>query len=274
MSFFNKKTGIAVIAVLAIAAGSAVITHFTGSNPIVNTVRTVCAPFINGAAEAAHFFEDQITFVFEAQSYKEENERLETEVAELKKKNKETAAYQEEVDRLNGLLNLQNSTADYSTVAAKVTGYSQNGLYDKIKLNKGTADGINAGNTVISTDGVVGIISETGVNWSVVDTIIAPKNATGIIFSRTGSIGVIEGDGEFCADRLCKLTFVDNNANIIIGDILETAGTSGIYPPGLSVGTIRDISADNMGKVNYATVEPKVDFSKLYEVLVINGVIQ
>lgn len=274
MSFFNKKTGIAVGAVLAAAALSAVLSHFTGSNPIGNGVRAVCTPFINGASSVVHFFEEQITFVFEAQGYKEENERLSAENMELKKKNKETAAYQEEVDRLNELLGLQASTTDYSTVAARVTGYSQNNMYDRLMLNKGTSDGVNIGNTVISPDGVVGIISEVGANWSWVDTIIAPKNATGIIVSRTGNIGVIEGDADFCSERLCKLTFIDNNASIIVGDILETAGTSGIYPPGLSIGTIRDISADNMGKVNYATVEPKVNFEKLYEVLIINGVKQ
>ena len=53
---------------------------------------------------------------------------------------------------------------------------------------------------------------------------------------------------------------------------METSGTGGIYPPGLNVGTIREISADNMGTLNYALVEPKVDFKTLHEVLVINGV--
>lgn len=40
---------------------------------------------------------------------------------------------------------------------------------------------------------------------------------------------------------------------------------------GLSVGVIREINSDAMGNLNYATVEPLVDFNKLYEVLVING---
>ena len=57
-----------------------------------------------------------------------------------------------------------------------------------------------------------------------------------------------------------------------MGDLLETSGSGGVYPAGLLVGAIREINSDAMGNLNYATVEPLVDFDKLYEVLVINGI--
>ena len=274
MSFFKKKIGIAVVIILLISALSAVVTHFTGENPVANVVRTVMSPFSNGISYISRSISRQINFIWEASAYKEQNEQLEAEITELKKKNKETAIYQEEIERLNSLLELKNSITDYSTVAASVIGYSSNSLYDRIEINKGTLSGVSAGNTVITSDGVVGLVTDAGPNWAMVDTVIAPKNSTGIIVSRTGDVGVIEGDGELCRNLMCKLTFVDKGANIIVGDILETSGTGGIYPPGLNVGTIREISADNMGMLNYAVIEPTVDFSKLHEVLVINGVIQ
>lgn len=68
------------------------------------------------------------------------------------------------------------------------------------------------------------------------------------------------------------MTFIDKGANIIVGDLLETSGSGGIYPAGILVGAIREINSDNTGMLNYATVEPLVNFSRLYEVLVINGV--
>lgn len=272
MSFFKKKAGVTVIVVAVIAALLAVITHFTGENPVSNAVRTVFAPFRSGIAAVSGAVSERVDFIREASAYKEQNEQLVNEIIELKKQNKETAVYREENERLNALLELRNSIQGYSTVAASVIGYSSNHWYDSIEINKGTLAGVNTGNTVIAADGIVGTVTDAGPNWAVVNTVINPESATGIAVARTGDIGVIEGDAEMCYDSLCKLTFVDKGANIIVGDILVTSGTGGIYPPDLNVGTIREISADNMGTLNYATVEPMVDFENLREVLVINGV--
>ena len=43
----------------------------------------------------------------------------------------------------------------------------------------------------------------------------------------------------------------------------------GIFPPGLLVGKISQISKDNMGRLDYAIIEPFINFDKLYEVVVI-----
>ena len=196
------------------------------------------------------------------------SERRQSTVEEIKQQ----LAYREENERLLALMELQNSMSNYSTVAAKVIAYSSSSRYDSIEINKGTFSGISKGNTVITDKGIVGMVEEVGPNWALVNTILMPGKATSVDVARTDDIGVIEGDAELCYDALCKLTFIDKGANIIVGDILETSGAGGIYPPGLNVGTIRDISADSMGTLNYATVEPIVDFNHLHEVLVINGV--
>ena len=94
----------------------------------------------------------------------------------------------------------------------------------------------------------------------------------GVKITRTGDVAVVEGDDEFYKDNYCKMTFVDRGTNLIIGDLLETSGSGGVYPAGLPVGAIREINSDAMGNMNYATIEPLVDFARLYEVVVINGI--
>ena len=274
MLSFRKKAAAAAAAVVGAAALLAVITHFTGENPVSNAVRTVFSPFGTGLSVVSDAIEGRVNFIREAAAYKSINEQLVAENTELKKQNREISVYREENERLNELLSLKNSMGSYSTVAAKVTGYSSEHWYDKIQINKGTLDGIAEGNTVIAAEGIVGIITSAGPNWAEVETIIAPESAAGVSIARTGDIGVTEGDAELCRSSLCKLTFADKGANTIVGAILVTSGTGGIYPPDINVGTIREISADNMGTLNYATVEPMVDFSSLREVLVVNGVTQ
>ena len=266
MSSFFKKRGVQaaaiITAVILICAG---IMHFGGSNPVAVVLRTVLSPFQHGVAYLSHK-------VLEMKSYKDENERLVSEVNELKKQNRDITNYREENERLREMLDLKESLTGYSTIPASIIAYSANNWYDTLQINKGTLAGVNVGNAVITPDGVVGKITEAGPTWSLVSTILNPDNAMGVRISRTGDVAVVEGDSELYSNNYCKMTFIDKGSSLIIGDLLETSGSGGVYPAGLSVGAIRAIDSDATGNLNYATVEPLVDFDKLYEVLVINGI--
>lgn len=272
-SFFRKRGVIVALVVTAAVIILAAIAHFGGSNPVSTVLRTVFSPFQNGMAYIVNKVDGTVDFIIEMKSYKEENERLVAEINELKKQNRDITNYHEENERLKELLEMQTSLDAYSTVAASVIAYSSNNSYDTIQISKGTLAGVKEGNAVITPDGVVGKVIEAGPTWSVVSTILNPDNALGVKVSRTGDVAVVEGDSELYSQNYCKMSFIDKGSNLIVGDILETSGSGGIYPAGLSVGAIRDVNSDSMGNLNYATVEPLVDFDKLYEVLVINGVV-
>lgn len=270
-SFFRKKSVQIAAVVTAIVLLIAAVTHFSGINPVSVTARTVFSPFQNGVAYIANKIKGTTDFIREMKSYKDENERLVAQVNELKKQNRDIANYREENERLKEMLDLKENLTGYATVSASVIAYSSSYRYDTIQISKGSLAGIAVGNAVITPDGVVGKITETGPTWSVVSTILNPDNAMGVKVSRTGDVAVVEGDDELYGDSYCKMTFIDKGSNLIVGDLLETSGSGGIYPPGLSVGAIREVNSDAMGNLNYATIEPLVDFDKLYDVLVING---
>jgi rod shape-determining protein MreC len=251
-----------------------VVTHFVGSNPVSNAVRTVTAPIENGFAFISNKISETVQFVWEMDSYKYENEKLVREINELSRETRDASQLREENERLQALLELKNNTEGYSTVAASVIAYSKNNWYDTIEINKGLMHGLDVGNAVITPDGVVGRITDIGLNWATVSTVLNYDNAMGVKIGRTGDAAVVEGDEELCTSGFCKMTFIDKGASIIVGDLLETSGSGGVYPAGILVGAIREIDSDNTGMLNYATVEPSVDFSRLYEVLVINGVSQ
>lgn len=273
MSSFFKKRGVQAAAIItAVVLICAGIMHFGGSNPIAVVLRTVLSPFQHGVAYLSHKVQDTADFILEMKSYKDENERLVSEVNELKKQNRDITNYREENERLREMLDLKESLTGYSTIPASIIAYSANNWYDTLQINKGTLAGVNVGNAVITPDGVVGKITEAGPTWSLVSTILNPDNAMGVRISRTGDVAVVEGDSELYSNNYCKMTFIDKGSSLIIGDLLETSGSGGVYPAGLSVGAIRAIDSDATGNLNYATVEPLVDFDKLYEVLVINGI--
>lgn len=259
----------AIVTAVVLLAG--VIEHFGGSNPVSQAIRTVFAPFQSGFAYVTNGVRDTADFLAEAKTYREENERLVSEINELKKQNKDITNYREENERLMGILGLANDLDGYTSVAASVIAYSSNNWYDTIEVSRGSLSGVSVGNAVITPDGVVGKVIEVGPTWSVVSAVLSPDSALGVKISRTGDVAVVEGDNELYSQNFCKMTFIDKGSNLIVGDLLETSGAGGVYPAGLNVGTVREISADAMGNLNYAIVEPSVDFSRLYDVLIITG---
>lgn len=272
--FLKNKAVIITGAAVAAAAAVGIASHIIGFNPINNAVRAILSPFQTGVSYVGDKIEGMVEFVWEMDSYREENERLSAELLEQQSALRDVTQYREENERLRSLLDLQQSLTSFSSVAAPVIGYSENAYYDKIEIGKGTINGISEGNTVISGEGVVGIVTEVGANWAMITTMINEDNAMGVRIVRTGDIAVLEGDRELSEKGLCKMTFVDASVNIIVGDLIETSGSGGIYPSGLQVGSITEIKSDNMGQIDYAAIKPNVDLKSLHEVLVINGVNQ
>lgn len=269
MKIFSKKWHMTLLVVAVVAMSAFILEHFIGVNPVKVVVKTVFTPVKSGFSYIAHSLEDARNFVWDMRAYKEDNERLESENLALRQQNRDVAAYREENERLQSLLNLKESLSDYQTVAARVISYSGNNWYEGIEINKGTLNGLKTGDVVITPDGLVGKITEAGTTYSVVTTILDSDSAVGIKVSRTGGSGLIEGDAEFAKNMQCKLSFLDRSTPIIVGDVVETSGTSGTYPPGLAVGSIINVSADSTGSLKYAVIDPAVDFDSLKEVLVI-----
>ena len=60
-----------------------------------------------------------------------------------------------------------------------------------------------------------------------------------------------------------------NSKRVKNGDLVVTSSTSGIFPSGYLIGTIKNIENSESGLTKNAVIEPSVDFSKLTTVMVI-----
>ncbi len=271
MKFISKKWQITIIILAAITGGSFVMEHFVDFNPVTVVINTVASPVKHGFSYIAHSLNDAKEFVWDMRAYKADNEKLAAENIKLKRENRGISAYKSENERLRKLLDLETNMKEYTTVAAEVISVSHNEEYRKVEISKGTAAGIARGNAVITADGLVGRVSEAGPNYAIVDTILDPESIIGIKVSRSGGTGLVEGDHELARNAQCKLTFVDKETPVIVGDVIETSGSGGAYPSGLVIGTVVNVSADRSGTLNYGVIDTGVDFDMLREVLVITA---
>lgn len=270
MPFFKNKVVIALTSVIVATIIFAVILNVVpNSNPVSAAVRTVFAPFQKVVSSVDSSVNNFTAFIFEMKGYKAENERLVSEINALKREQRSVEEYKIENDRLNELLALKDELSEFETVAARVIAKNTSGWLDRIEINKGKKEGLMPNDIVITPDGVVGLVTEVGAGWSAVDTIINPEHALGVRVVRTSDIAIVEGDLSFAKDGFCRMNFISRDAGMVVGDILETSGLGGIYPSSLAVGKIREMKSDNKGTLQYAVVEPFVDFDNIYEVLVI-----
>lgn len=269
MPLFKKKfVKILIYVVLGcvILSGAA----YFGNNPVQRALNTIVSPVFDAAYSAVTPVREFFKYLSEAKTYEEKIENLEAEVTALKIENKSSEDYIRENKRLKELLDLKDgSMSEYNTVTARVVSYEPNSWYDTVMLSKGTDDGISVDNIVVTNLGVVGRVTDVGKNWSRVSTIINASNSLGVKLSRTGDVGVVSGDANLAQDKNCRLEYLSNDKSLIKGDILVTSGLGGIYPPDFAVGKVIDIKSDSAGNLEYGVCEPIVDFSSLYEVLII-----
>lgn len=73
----------------------------------------------------------------------------------------------------------------------------------------------------------------------------------------------------FGSNNTLKLMYIPTDADLVIGDLIETSGIGGIYPKGITIGKISEIKESKNVTQRVAIVETAVDFSKLETILVI-----
>jgi len=232
-----------------------------------NTVFTPVQKFVTNISDGVGGF---FGFLFEMNDYKQVNDELTKKVADLEQNYRSAEDYQAENERLRALLELKTGVyADYESTGAKIIGWSSDNWYNTYTIDKGSMDGIQPQDTVVTELGLVGQVQEVGLNWARVTTIVDASSTVGACVVRTGDVAMVDGDVEYGKDGLCRLNFVNKQAEIVVGDMLETSGLGNVFAPGIHIGRVKEVHADSTGVNQYAVVEPAVDFEKTRYVLVL-----
>jgi rod shape-determining protein MreC len=115
----------------------------------------------------------------------------------------------------------------------------------------------------------VGVVSQVGLNWATVSTVINTDMEMGGIVTRTYAAGVLEGDFTLMSEGKLKMNYLPDGAQLVSGDEVLTSGRGDVYPAGLVVGQIEGVFTDASGQSRYAVVVPKAQLDALVEVFVI-----
>ena len=141
--------------------------------------------------------------------------------------------------RLRKLLQLRDRIATPG-IAAEVLYDAADPYTRKVILDKGMAQGIEAGSPVIDESGVLGQVTRVHPLISEVTLVTDREQAIPVLNTRTGARSVAYGDPSSHGDSL-ELRFMASNADVQPGDLLTTSGVDGVYPPGLPVAKVEKV---------------------------------
>ena len=181
----------------------------------------------------------------------------------------------QENDRLKSLLDAQSTYDSLDPIYAKVIARDAGPWFKTFSLNRGESSGVKKGMAVVNGDGLIGYVTEVGLNYSKVMTIIDPRSRVACLVQRTRDNGVMRGqitDASSTAE--CFVYYLPNINSISPGDNVVTSGTDSLYPKGLKIGTVTALSLDAGSEGTYAIVTPSVDFQRLEEVFILRTVIE
>ena len=156
--------------------------------------------------------------------------------------------------------------------AALITEHTVSNWTSALTLNKGSQHGVELHDCVIDETGaLVGVISEVGLNWSRVLTLVDTDTSLGAQVFRTGELGLAQGDFSLMEKNRLRLDYLPANCQLLSGDLVVTSGLGGFYPSGLVIGSVEEVQPDDSGAASYAILKPKVDFDELAEVFIIKS---
>lgn len=235
---------------------------------IVGTITAPVQSLTSGLSGSITGFLDQF---LRASEISQENEQLREENRKLIEQMVDYENYKHENESLKEQLGIQEENPQWETMTASVIGRDPSDQFYSFTIDKGTLDGVFYQDPVITADGLVGIVSEVGPVFAKVTTILDVRLNVACQDVRTQDVATISGDIEMAQQGKCKMSLIPRESGIAKGDIVQTAGTSGLYPQGIVVGRVSDVGFEPQGTMMYAVVEPANDIKSIKDVVIITS---
>lgn len=237
--------------------------------PHEQLIGSIVSPLRSGFTWCKNQINDFFSAFSEYEELTEENAALREQLNALRKELDDLHYDKVQNDRYKELLSMIEQDYSFEMVSADVVTVPSDGWDTAFGINAGTSMGIEKGDIVICSGGLVGKVVEVGWNWATVATFIDPQLSVGAMILSTGDVGVTEGTLELKIKGQCLVRYLDKDSSVNRGDRIYTSGLGGVYPKGLLLGTVSELSYEDNGLSLNAVLTPAVDFSDLREVFVI-----
>ena len=228
----------------------------------ISPVRSALTNAASGAAAA----------LADAQRFDEirnENDALRAEVARLQSSAANVQATRRENEALRAALNYQRENTEFTLLTAQVAGRDSVDTLDTLIIDRGAADGVQVGMAVLaggSLAGRVRSVTTTSANVLPIESSFSVVNA--VAQGDDGEAdGIVEGD----AKGGLRLTRIEPDAPLAIGNLVVTSGLGGGFPQGLPIGRVIAVFTSPENVLREAAVEPFARVERVGVVQIVVG---
>jgi rod shape-determining protein MreC len=235
---------------------------------------SVLMPFEVAGERISRPFRDAWGYVSDLLDAKSENERLKEENERLRRERIANQTAERQIARLEEMATYvagPNFPADYEAIIARVVRRPSNPFTQQIMIWAGTNNGVAKNAPVVTSDGLVGVVT-TVTDTSASVTLITDQNsAVTASISESGAWGIVEAGpsaSTLVLDQVEKDELVEKD------DLVVTAGWTtrkleSLFPEGIPIGVVESVGQQDVDLYKRVQVTPFVDFDSLSEVIVL-----
>ncbi len=240
--------------------------------PLRTAVGYILIPIQTGVNRVGVSVYDELTDYAKLKTALEENEQLKQQISSLIEENNRLQAEQFELERLRDLYELDQDYMQYEKTAARVIANDSGDWFQVFRVDKGSADGIQAGSNVMAGGGLVGIVTDVGAHYATVRSIIDDSSRVSAMALQSGDICIVGGDLTLYNKGRLTISQIQPDADIKDGDRIVTSNISSAFLPGILIGYAKDITLDSNQLTSSGYLIPVAEFDNLREVLIITDV--
>lgn len=227
----------------------------------------VVAPIQRGVTAVFRPVRDFFASIIELGDLRDHNSELEAELEQVQSAIRQAESLVEENRRLREALELTESYVSMETVTAEVIGRAPSNYKWAVFIDKGRADGIRPDMAVMDADGLVGKVIGAEEHMATILLLIDPRAAAAARIEDGRDTGSVSGNG---STEHLSLELIGPKAEVSVGDDVITAGYDGhVFPPGIPIGRVIEVSEDPRLLERIIRVAPFVDFTAVDFVQVI-----
>lgn len=200
----------------------------------------------------------------------EENKRLKARLEEFAVVQTEALQLKSDIEKFEQIEKSEDLKA-FNPIQATVIARNPDQWEEKIILDKGSSHGVTKNMAVMTASGLIGKITLVTPFTSEVELLYTNNpnyRVSAMVLGEKEAYGLIEGYDEERNELILKR--IDSSLMVKEGEQVVSSGLGGIFPKGIPIGEITEISTDDYGLTKMAYVKPSADFSILDYVMIAN----
>ena len=266
---FSTKVRIILVLAVLLAAGLAVIAGVSEQSLPEVVVQGVMAPFKAAGTALTDTAEKYYSYMFRYEALEAENAALKADIAEMEDVARQSDSVSRENQRLRAMLEFKETHETYNMVDAYIIGWHSTDWNSTYTINRGSNSGIDVNMCAITANGeVVGLVTEVGLNYAIVKTVLDSTLEISGTISTSGYNGMVSGGYIDGYNTLLKMNYLPSDSIIRNQDQVVTSGST-VYPRGLIIGHVVDAGFEDTGVAKFALLETAADIDSLEQIFII-----